>query len=491
MERFEKTPAQVKKPARKPHAPGRVPAPQGGLTVWMDDPLDGQTIARPLPLLDAPPLQIRIEDTAIPPGRYSPGEPGFRYWTAGESLRRCADFWLARVASLQWHTGDVLPIFLDDGLDLNAYYDRESLRFFHGALSGQTVYSGESPDVLCHEMGHAVLDAVKPELWNVASHEVAAFHESFGDMSAILSALQLPDMRARILEETGGTLNRSSRLSRMAEQLGAAIREHYPDAVDPDCLRNACNRFQYTSPLQLGSSGPASVLSSEPHSFSRVFTGAFLDGLAGMLAARAVTASKPTEQELLQASEYMGDILIAGVRRASVSSNFYAQVAAAMVESAGVLHPSYPRALKAAFIRREILSLQSAATVESLSAVARGMSAGAPQAAAGTQAPSQIALDGVQYGLGATALIVELPSQPKLYSINAPASAGGGQPVSTEAVARRYVEDLFKRGRVDYGDTVAEETRMDPIHGVKTHRLAGTDHARRLVRVLCDCGFCH
>lgn len=489
MERMEKSPVRGKKPSRKPHRPQPEASGTAAISVWMDDPLEGETVARPLPLLDVLPLQIGIRDAAIPAGHYSPGEPGFRYWTAAEALRRCADFWLARMSSLQWHIGNELPVFLDDGLDLNAYYDRESLRFFHGTLSQETVYSGESPDVLCHEMGHAVLDAIKPELWNVASHEVAAFHESFGDMSAILCALQLPDMRSHILMETGGTLNRSSRLSRMAEQLGAAIREHYPDAVDPDCLRNACNRFQYVSPMQLGSSGPASVLSSEPHSFSRVFTGAFLDGLAGMLSALAAGSPAPSEQALLQVSEHMGDILIAGVRRASVSSNFYAQVAAGMVESAGILHPAYPRALKAAFIRRDILSLQSAATVESLSAVARGIGMAAAPPESGAQAPSQIALDGVQYGLGATALIVELPSQPKLYSIS---SAGAGaQPVSTEATGRRFVEDLFKRGHVDYGDTVAEETRMDPIQGLKTHRLVGADHARRLVRVLCDCGFCH
>jgi hypothetical protein len=474
-----------------PSASARRQSP-AGVTVWIDDPQNGQTALRPVPALDTPPLQIRIADAALPEGQSAPGEPGFRYWTAAESLRRCADFWLARMAGLTWHGGDVLPVYLDDGLDFNAYYDRDSLRFFHGALAGRMVYSGESPDVLCHEMGHAVLDAIKPELWNVASNEIAAFHEAFGDMSAILTALQLPEMRAHILEETGGVLNRSSPLSRMAEQLGAAIRAHHPDAVDPDCLRNACNRFLYTAPMLLDASGPASVLSAESHSFSRVFSGAFLDGLAGMLAASAARASAPTEAELLQVSTHMGDILVAGVRRAAVASNFYAQVAAAMLEAAALLHPGYPRALKAAFIKRDILSLQSAASVESLSAVARGIAAGAAGQDGPAQPPSQIALDGVQYGLGATALIVDLPSQPKLFSINATASDGGPrQPASSEAAARRYVEDLFKRGRVDYGDTVSDETRMDPLMGLKTHRLTATDHARRLVRVLCDCGFYH
>ncbi len=81
-------------------------------------------------------------------------------------------------------------MLLDEGEDLNAYYDRRALNFFHGFAGGGTVYSGESPDVVCHEQGHAILDAIKPELFNAGSNEVAAFHEAFGDMSAILAALK-------------------------------------------------------------------------------------------------------------------------------------------------------------------------------------------------------------------------------------------------------------------------------------------------------------
>ena len=65
----------------------------------------------------------------------------------------------------------------------------------HGSAAGRTVFSGESPDVVCHELGHAILDSLKPQLFDAASMEVAAFHESFGDMSASLSALQLPSLR--------------------------------------------------------------------------------------------------------------------------------------------------------------------------------------------------------------------------------------------------------------------------------------------------------
>src|SRR5262249_9350016 len=127
-----------------------------------------------------------------------------------------------------WEVGSILPVDLDFGIDLNAFYDRQGLKFFHGSAAGRTVFSGESPDVVCHELGHAVLDSFKPQLFDAASIEVAAFHESFGDMSAILSALQLPSLREGVLAETGGVLHRASRLSRLAEQLGWAIRQSVP-----------------------------------------------------------------------------------------------------------------------------------------------------------------------------------------------------------------------------------------------------------------------
>jgi hypothetical protein len=115
-------------------------------------------------------------------------------------------------------------------------------------------------------------------------------------MSALLSALQLPSLREGVLAETGGVLGRSSRLSRLAEQLAWAIRQSVPSAVEPDCPRNAVNTFFYRDPDTLPTTAPATSVSSEPHSFSRVFTGAFFEGLAGMLA----TTGTKGEAALLQ-----------------------------------------------------------------------------------------------------------------------------------------------------------------------------------------------
>src|SRR5215472_13010957 len=286
-------------------APARA-KPTGVINAWEQDPGDGaqpsggQVIQRPVPVLREQPFSIRIVNPASAPEAkpHSPGTADFRYWTAAEALRRGADFWGALLPGTSWEVGSILPVDLDFGSDLNAFYDREGLKFFHGTGAGRTVFSGESPDVVCHELGHAVLDSFKPQLFDAASIEVAAFHESFGDMSALLSALQLPSVREGVLVETGGALGRSSRLSRLAEQLAWAIRQSVPSAVEPDCLRNAVNTFFYRDPDTLPTTAPAASLSSEPHSLSRVFTGAFFEGLAGMLA----TTKKKDEAALLQVS---------------------------------------------------------------------------------------------------------------------------------------------------------------------------------------------
>jgi len=84
--------------------------------------------------------------------------------------------------------------------DLNAFYVRTSgLHFYRRTVLGRDIYSGESPDVVCHELGHAILDALKPQLFHVAATEASAFHESFGDMSAILCALQLSSVRTKVI----------------------------------------------------------------------------------------------------------------------------------------------------------------------------------------------------------------------------------------------------------------------------------------------------
>ena len=450
---------------------------------WEDDPgapAEGLApVPRPAPQLTTRRLPLGIRGPTPAIGSYQPGSRRFRYWTAAEALRRGADLWAGLLpAGVTWHptNGNRLPIKLDEGEDLNAYYDRRGLHFFHATAGGQVVYSGESPNVSCHELGHAILDALRPELWDVASLEAAALHESFGDISALLSALQLPLFRQTVLTETNGKLYRASRLSRLAEQLGWAIRQSRPDLVDADCLRNAVNSLFYRDPATLPPDGPASALSSEPHSFSRVFTAGFFQSLAGMYALQGSGGEKSLAATSLDA----GRLLVAAIRDSPIVPGYYSQVAAHTIEADAQLFAGrYRNALQSGFVRHGVLSLQSAVAQPA---------AAAPRRERGALLP-RVALAVAKYGLTED-LLVQAASEPARFSVGSAAPGEGA--VASQAhdrAAATFVEDLLRRGKIDLTTVdVGAAAVVNPLTR-KTHELKRDQEGVCLVRRLFDCGF--
>jgi hypothetical protein len=473
--------ATPRTPSSKSDAP-----PSGTVKAWEDDPETNVLVDRPAPDLSATPLAFSFDQTAPPAAVYQPGTLEFRYWTAAEALRRGADFWAPLMPKAQWQGDrDTLKVILDASEDLNAYYDRDALNFFHGAGATGTVYSGESPDIVCHEMGHAILDSIKPQLWDATSNEVAAFHESFADISAILSALQLPSLRSAILTDTAGSLYRSSRLSRLAEQLGSAIRLIQSDAVEPDCLRNAVNSWTYQDPNALPQGGPSTQLTSEAHNFSRVFTSAAFEILAGVLSLKA-GSNPPKEADLQAASVDFARILIEGVVQAPVAPNWYAQVAAAMVNASAAHNASYPAVLNSAFVRRSILSLDSATSVRQLH-----LSIAAKAAATDVKQPlSELALPGDDYGLDdAIVVMAASHSRPFIAKAGATLQNGSLEPVSSSTAARGYLDDLFTRGRIDTRKIDSIATHFHHGRRLCSHEFVREKKAVRLRRRFFDCGF--
>lgn len=464
--------------------------PANVVSAWEDDPssVSGiQPIDRPIPDLSQAPLSFTITGDFQPPAdKYATGTPEFRYWTAAEALRRAGDFWSSvfQTAGVgaTWEPGAPLPVVVDAGVDLNAFYDRQALNFFHDGGAATPVFSGESPDVVCHELGHAVLDAVRPELFDAHLDEVAAFHESFGDMSAILSALQLPSVRQALLAETQGQIDRSSHISRLAEQLGAAIRAIRADAVEADCLRNAANSFFYVDPQTLPPSGPASSLNSEPHNFSRVFTGAFLNGLATMLIASA--GNNPTPDALLQVSADMGLLLIRAAQAAPVVPDYYSQVALQLVnQSQSVANGAYSSGLNGAFTQRGILSLQAASSLGDPGAQ-KAVAAAVPAYQSSTSVRP-----GESYGLMGARLLLDVPHGFRPFAAAAALDMGTADPHSHEASVHSFAEDLFRCGHVDTSAHAGPRRVIAHPTALKTHYLAQEAGGLRLRRRFFDCGF--
>jgi hypothetical protein len=471
----------------QPAAPAATSPGQTAIAAWEDDPVAAvleafppanRPVQRSLPVFNVPRLPVDIAGQRPAPGKYQPGTADFRYWAAADALARGAGYWAGRVpANITWqpHNGPKLVAHLDEGVDFNAYYDRQGLHFFHGSVRGTTVYSGESPDVICHELGHAVLDAVKPELWDAASIEVAAFHESFGDISAILSNLQVPSLRQAVLAETGGLVHLASRLSRLAETLGWAIRQLIPDSTDHGCLRSAVNSFYYRDPATLPPSAPAGALASEPHNFSRLFTAAFFSTLGGMF----FLQPQHDADALLAAADDAGTLLIKAVRDSPVVPAWYSQVAAHMILADTQLFGGrYRRAIASGFVGNGILSLRSGAT------------AGGQTSADGDGhgALDEVTLGGEELGLPrdlsvrAASHPVRLRVAPGVYDV------GEVDTPAPDTAATSYVADLLRRGRIA-GSEDELGVAVPVTRRYKTHEVSEADGALELKRVRFDCGF--
>jgi len=275
-----------------------------------------------------------IDGPRYAPAPYAPGTLAFQYWQGEVALARTIRVWedLFDRDFTQWHDGRPLRVRLRAGKDLNAFYDRKSLQFFYDIdqKTGRTVYAAESLDIVAHEAGHAVLDVYQPGFWSTADLETASFHEAFADCSALLVTLTDPAVRRALLEEAAGAWDRSNQVSRLAEALGRAIYDNFgPGAVsDPTRLRDARNGFRYALPDALPPGAGDTELAAEPHSFSRVFTGAFYDALVWVLA--SALKKMEGDEAVEHARRLLGRLLARAIEKLPPGSARYGDIGALM-----------------------------------------------------------------------------------------------------------------------------------------------------------------
>jgi hypothetical protein len=285
-----------------------------------------------------------------------------------------------------------------------------------------------------------------------------------------------------MIAETNGQISQSSQISRLAEQLGWAIRQISPDAVEPDCLRNAANRLFYRDPAELPPSAPASELSSEPHSFSRVFTGAALRALSGMFRKQA----RHDPDMLRQASLDLGRLLAAGVQAAPIVPAYYAQVAAHMLLADQTLFSGrYGRPLRAAFVRHGILPPATAASLTPQVLEPHAGSIGEARPALG--ALSTMSVPGTMYGI-TRPFEVHVPTNQGRFAVaGASTDTGSLSAAEGERTAMSFVEDLFRQGRVAVVEEYLTETSSVMAEPrLYTHEIAPRDGRLMLVRRLFD-----
>ncbi len=224
------------------------PGPVGEYIAVVDEDEAGNRVHDPVDL-DRPEI---LAQNGLPP---SDGDPQFRqqmvYAVAMHTIR---NFERALGRAVHWAprftlTGRKEPRWVyDKRLELyphylqqaNAYYSMEKHGLMFGYFSSQpkspfpgtTVFSCLSQDVISHELMHALLMGMRIDL-RVGDHpDVAAFHEAFSDIVALLQHFSPSDVLRHQIASIRGRLDERSSLGAVALQFGQAIGK-------VDGLRNA------------------------------------------------------------------------------------------------------------------------------------------------------------------------------------------------------------------------------------------------------------
>jgi hypothetical protein len=260
----------------------------------------------------------------VPAGLFTPGTPEFLFWQCREAALTAIDLWeqISGAPYTTWQSGTKIDLLQDAGVDLNAFYDRASLSFFHQKVGTKTYFSGASTDVVAHEAGHGFLDALRPTFIQSNVFEVNAFHEAFGDCVAILTGLLDSATRTAVLPD----LAKKNGLESTAEELSFAISKAFP-GHNAGAPRRALNKFQWAPPGTLPTTGGPGVLIAEIHSFGQVFSGCFYDLILNIFN----RLGGGTSANLLQASMTAGKLLVNAATQVPQRTQFFREVGRTML----------------------------------------------------------------------------------------------------------------------------------------------------------------
>jgi len=173
---------------------------------------------------------------------------------------------------IRWQTGRPLILRPHAFEEANAYFDPDegaiNFGYFRSSFRGGVIWTCLSHDIIVHELGHAILTSLCPQFDWSPEPDVAAFHESFSDLTAIFSALESAKVVDACLQN-GGSLQNPNVIASLGEQYGAAMY-----GLGDPYLRCAINSAKY-DPAQ-----------PSPHDQSEALTGALYDVLCKMAGKR-------------------------------------------------------------------------------------------------------------------------------------------------------------------------------------------------------------
>lgn len=273
-------------------------------------------------------------DLSNPPAEqiYPIGDPGFVFWQCRQAALLAIDAWEQVSGPLRsWQSGSrLLALDPNRAVGLEANYDRASLSFNRWPVQGTTTFTGASTDAVSHEVGHAILDAERPDLWDSFFAEVAAFHEGFADCITLLVALfdnTVVDALFDGAPNPKHVLDAGNLASQIAESVASAFLSSFGARHPASRPRQLKNQFQWAIPTTLPANPTSTNLSREPHSFGRVFAGCIYDTIDNIYQSRP----QHTKRGLKHAATTAGALLAAAVKNAPEDIRFYRAVGRAMI----------------------------------------------------------------------------------------------------------------------------------------------------------------
>ena len=230
-------------------------------------------------------------------------------------------------------------------MDTNAYYNRKerSLRFFYfhpnDDKNAPLVYTCRSFDIVAHEAGHAILDALQPGYLSSWHPQTGGLHESFGDLTAIFTMLAQMDQCEAIIAESKADLHAKTFFLAVAEQFGEALYGHRLG------LRNADNDFKL------------SEVSNQVHAISQVCTGACYDILADMFDNYVTCEKYDPAETLFRLGKHMTSLVMLSLLQGPKVNATFRDVAEKMIEIEPV--EAWKQVIRQRFEEREVLGARA------------------------------------------------------------------------------------------------------------------------------------
>jgi hypothetical protein len=289
---------------RKAYLPGHV----------FDGPRDARIVSQGLP----PVIPNALGDFIVTPANVDAFDVVHTFAVARQTLTMYQRNQSDAPLPWQWNGADntdPLSVFAHAGVTMNAFYSRsqKALKFFFFTKPGDPstapqFFTCRSLDIVSHEMGHAILDGLKPGWLGLGNPpQTGALHEAFGDLSAIFLTISQLDQVEAIIAQTKANLHDKTFLSDLAEEFGAALGR-------PNGLRNADNDLTLS---QVG---------TEVHALSQVFTGGVYDVLADIFTHEQRANLRDDAAVLYDVGQYMAGLVVRAVIAAPAAAATYADV---------------------------------------------------------------------------------------------------------------------------------------------------------------------